>query len=404
MSSVVKDTLLKLRDGRLHLYRQNDSKKWFWRTFLNGKYVVRSTKTDNLAIAKSTAENDYDKHRFQSITPDGTIAHSWEECERGLLNSIAHDDTTRPSRIKNYKVKLGVLRQYFHSFPIHAIKTKTIEDYLAWRRDTYQPPYRNFHSPTVANKTLRSDLLILRQVLKYAKREDFIKSLPDFPKLSVSPGASGWFSEKEWKQLWKFSRKWIKQAKTPQETAQRNYTHDYMMWLVHTGMRVDETLDVRFEDISEIHKSETDREKDCLYVWVRGGKLAYRMKPTEMIGLFGAVRAFERLKARNPEAKPEDLLFPTNPAAYIHELLSAANVLYTNDTPPKRRTAKSFRHTFIMLRLLNGVDVYSLAQNCRTSTQMIHQHYGRYLTSRMKRIELTKFLPRKNSAQRKEDQ
>jgi hypothetical protein len=85
MSLVVKNSLLKLRDGRVHLYQQNDSTNWFWRTFLDGKYVVRSTKTDHLAIAKSIAENEYDKLRFQNITPDGTLAHSWDKCERGFL-------------------------------------------------------------------------------------------------------------------------------------------------------------------------------------------------------------------------------------------------------------------------------------------------------------------------------
>lgn len=121
MSLIVKETLLKLRDGRLHLYQQNDSKNWFGRTFLNGKYVVRSTKTANLSLARSTAENEYDKLRFEHKTPDGTIAHTWAECERGLLNSIAHDDNTRPSRIKNYEVKLGILRQFFRDIPIHDI-------------------------------------------------------------------------------------------------------------------------------------------------------------------------------------------------------------------------------------------------------------------------------------------
>lgn len=93
MSVIVKGSLHKIRDGRLHLYQQNDSKKWFLRTFRNGKYLVRSTKTDNLAIAKSTAEYEYDKLQFQPIAPDGRLSHRWDECERGFLNTLAHDET-----------------------------------------------------------------------------------------------------------------------------------------------------------------------------------------------------------------------------------------------------------------------------------------------------------------------
>ena len=203
-------------------------------------------------------------------------------------------------------------------------------------------------------------------------------------------------------QLWQFSQKWTRQSSTAKEREARQYAHDYMLWLVHTGMRVDEALKVRYEDVHEVHRKlpESVSEADYFYVWVKGGKLSYLKRPTEMIGLYGAVRAFDRLKARNPKAKPKDLLFPINPATTIRQLLDAAGLL--NDERGERRTAKSFRHTYIMFRLLANVDVYSLAQNCRTSVKMIQQHYGSYLNARMKRVELTKFLPRQDSDQRRE--
>jgi len=390
MSLIVKDSLRKLRDGRLHLYQQNDSKNWLWRTFLNGKYVVRSTKTDNLAIAKSTAENEYDKLRFQHIAPDGTGAHSWEECERGFINSLAHDETARPSRIKNYKVKLGILRLYFHTLPIHTIKIKTIEDYLAWRRHTHKPRHRNYHFETVANKTLRSDLLALRQVLKYAKREEWITTIPDFPKLTVTPRPGGWFDKDELIKLAKFGLKWRKQAASPEILRTREYAFRYFQWLVFTGMRVDEALHVRFEDVL-VHKANTNKytNKNYLYVKVTGGKLSYLKGATEMIGLMGAVEAFEKLKLLTPDAKPHDLLFPVNPRVTIRQLLDGAGVLL--DERGRRRTAKSFRHTYIMLRLLSHVDIYKLAKNCRTSVKMIEEHYGSYINAQMSKDELIKF-------------
>jgi hypothetical protein len=122
------------------------------------------------------------------------------------------DEGSRPSRVKTYKIKLGILRQFFVSHLIHSIKAKTIEAYIDWRKTTYKPYRLNFHHSTVCNKTLSADLLVLRQVLKYAKREERITTIPDFPKLTVIPGAGGWFSQKEWKQLWQFSQKWTQQS------------------------------------------------------------------------------------------------------------------------------------------------------------------------------------------------
>ena len=92
MSTIVKDSLQKLLGGPLHLYKQNDSKNWFWRTYKNGKYHVCSTKTDNYAVAKSIAETEYFKLKLQHRTPDGSLAHTWEECERGFLKSLSHDE------------------------------------------------------------------------------------------------------------------------------------------------------------------------------------------------------------------------------------------------------------------------------------------------------------------------
>jgi integrase len=290
----------------------------------------------------------------------------------------------------DFSIPPSIPRQYFHTFPIHTIKTKTIEDYLAWRRDTYKPRFKNYRSQTVANKTLRSDLLTLRQVLKYAKREDFIKSLPDFPKLAVTPRPGGWFNKDEFLTLASFGLKWIKQAVPPDERRKREYAFRYFQWLVFTGMRVDEALQVRYEDV-QIHRAKPP-EEDCLFVKVTGGKLSYRMGPTEMIGLHGAVSAFERLKLLTPNFQPKDLLFPINPRKTIHKLLEAADVLL--DEHGQRRTAKSFRHTYIMFRLLRGIDVYVLAKNLRTSVKMIEQHYGSYLTARMKRKKLTKMFSR----------
>jgi integrase len=398
MSQVVKKSIQKLRNRRLHLYQQNDSKNWFWRTFLKKerKYHVRSTGTDNLSIAASIAEREYEKLLCQTTTPDGTVAHSWAECERGFLNFLATDESNRPSRARNYRVKLGILRQYFHAYLIHTIKTKQIEEYLRWRRDTYKPPYKNYHSETVSNKTLRSDLLALRQVLKYAKREEWIKVLPDFPRLTVRPRPSGWFTSPELVKLFQFTHQWIwEKGISTEEHRRRAYVDCYIKWLVFTGMRIDEALEVRFEDVNVQLDA---KPRPCLYVWVRGGKLQYRIGATEMIGLAGAVGAFEELKKVRyplyPGINPpsNDLLFPINPRETVQEILTKAELLF--DEHKKRRTAKCFRHSYIMHSLRSKVDVFVLAKNCRTSVDMIEQYYGSYLSARMNQDELTKMFAR----------
>jgi len=90
--------------------------------------------------------------------------------------------------------------------------------------------------------------------------------------------------------------------------------------------------------------------------------------------------------------RPNDLLFPNNPRETVEKVLSETQLLF--DERGQKRTAKSFRHTYIMTSLLHNVDVFVLAKNCRTSVDMIQQYYGSYLTARMKQAELTKMFAR----------
>lgn len=376
------DEIIKLWDGRLHIFKQPGCQNYFYRFFVNGKYLTRTTKTNNLSLAKSTAETAYASYRSNNLAPDGKFGHSWDDAEKGVLTSLALEEETRASRVKTYKVKLGVLRKFFGSMSLEQInKTKTVEEYVVWRRTAYQT---HVHNQVITNKTLRRDFDVLRAVLKYALREGWIAKICELPVLSVTPKAGGWFTLAEWKHLQKVAKQWIERSPNKKDQAQREYIYDYMMFLVHTGLRVDEAFHVRHQDISP-----DEKDPKLCYITVRGGKLAYSMKATECIGLMGAVSAIARRKKASPEHKPTDLLFPINPREKLHELLVAAGL--DRDERHTRRTAKSFRHTFIMLRLLQGVDVYKLAKNCRTSVSQIERHYGSYINARMNRDELSKF-------------
>ena len=377
--------MLKLRDSHLHLFLRPNCAKYYYRFFVNGKYLTKTTKTENLSLAKSIAETAYDSYRFKHLTPEGKISRTWDEAENNVLASLSVDAATRPARLQTYRIKFGILRRFFQDIPIAHIKSKTIEEFIHWRKNVYKPPRPNFHThSSPSNKTIARDFDALRKILKYAVREEWIEKLPEFPSLSITPRAKGWFTLAEWKHLQKVARQWIAETQDPSEQRAREYLYDYMMFLVHTGMRVDEALCVRYEDIMP-----DEKDPELCYITVRGGKLAYRMKATECVGMAGATSAIKRRKATNPEYNPSDLLFPENPRKKLHALLELAGL--QKDEGGERRTAKNFRHTFIMLRLLQGVDVYKLAKNCRTSVKMIESHYGSYINARMSKDELTKF-------------
>ncbi|MEO1502305.1 MAG: hypothetical protein AAFS08_17200 [Pseudomonadota bacterium] len=90
----------------------------------------------------------------------------------------------------------------------------------------------------------------------------------------------------------------------------------------------------------------------------------------------GAVRPFERLKARNP-SEPTDRLFPTDHYHQLNSILEELDLKF--DRQGNRRTLYSLRHSYISFRLLEGADIYQIAKNCRTSVEMIEKHYAVHL-------------------------
>lgn len=385
--------MLKLREDKLHIFLRPGCENYFYRFFFNGKYITRTTKTDNLAVAKSIGESAYDSHRFQNFDPSGKRKLTWNDAEIGVLKSL-QTDSKRASRVRDYKIKYGVLREFFQDIPLPDIKERTLEDYVHWRKHDYKPVHANYHGVwgesghQPNNKTIARDFDAIRKVLKYALREGVITQLPQFPPLSIIPTAKGWFELSEWKEIQKVARQWIKDTPTDPIKLKRQYTYDYLLFLIHTGMRVDECLCVRYEDV----KPDPDDEDTC-FITVRGGKLSYCKKPTQVIGLSGATSSLGRRRIALPNHKPTDLIFPWNPRDLVEELFEKAGVLY--DERGVKRTAKSCRHSFIMWRLRNGVSVFTLAKNCRTSVKMIESHYGSYLNAELAKDELKMMRPRK---------
>lgn len=130
----MENEIIKLPDGRLHIFKQPNCGDYFDRFFVNEKYLTWTTKTSNLSLAKSTAETKYDSSRFNNLALDGRFSYSWDDAVKGVLTFLALDKTSRGSPAKTYNMKLGVLRKFFGGMPLEQInKTKSVEESVKWR-------------------------------------------------------------------------------------------------------------------------------------------------------------------------------------------------------------------------------------------------------------------------------
>ncbi len=209
----------------------------------------------------------------------------------------------------------------------------------------------------------------LRQALKTAVRHGWISHV-----LDLSPPFRGsgkfshcaWFSPKEYRQLYEAPQASVAEAKGTHMKELRADLHEYVLFVANTCLRPDKANGLQYHDV-EIVKDEASSET-ILEIELRGKSGAGYCKSTT-----GAVLPFEQANVRC-DGVPTDLVFPTNHKKQFNTVLAEQGLKFDRDG--NRRTAYSLRHSCICLGLLEGVDIYQIAKNCRTSVEMIEKHYA----------------------------
>jgi integrase len=245
-----------------------------------------------------------------------------------------------------------------------------------------------------ARSTLHQEIITFRHVMRTAQRKDWIKFLPDMSAPYKSSGKishRAWFTPDEYKQLYEATRERAANPPKPRWTWECEQLHDFVLFMVNTGLRPDEAGCLQFRDVEIVQDAATN--ETILEISVRGKRGVGYCK-----SMPGAVEPFRRLKMRKrlpyrPRKdswggtaetakslvlpKPTDLLFPDLRAHHLNAVLDEEKLKF--DREGLRRSAYSLRHTYICLRLMEGADIYQIAKNCRTSVEMIEKFYAAHL-------------------------
>ncbi|MBN9318345.1 MAG: hypothetical protein J0I28_01455 [Caulobacterales bacterium] len=223
-----------------------------------------------------------------------------------------------------------------------------------------------------ARSTLHSEIVTLRQILKFANRKLWIDAIPDLSapyKKSGKISHRAWFAPDEYKRLYKATGARAKNPLNERWRHECEQFHDWVLFMANTGLRPDEASNLQYRDVKIVRDVATDQRILEIEVCGKRGVGYCKSMP-------GAVLPFERLVRRN-RPSPNEIIF----GAVQRELLNAilAELDLKADRNGNPRTAYSLRHTYISFRLLEGADIYQLAKNCRTSVEMIEKHYAIHL-------------------------
>ena len=372
--------------GKVHVYKRDGSPLWQCYTYLNGKKRRSTTKKESLAQAKEVAEDWYLELRGKKVRGELIDGPTFKQAAKQF--ELEYETITQgkrsPKWVQGHKDRIRLhLLPYFANTPLSEINSGTTQEYRVHRMtnpdedskaddakgDT--PPKDPPWKPPAQN-TLHNEIVTLSMVLRTAVRHGWIDHIPDLSdpyrrksKIEHRP----WFTPKQYKQLYEATRK--NAAKPPNKhfAWHAKQLHDYVLFMVNTGLRPDEAKVLEYQDV-EIITDEWSGDR-ILLIEVRGKRGVGYCK-----SMPGAVHPFERMKRRN-KPEPTDRLFPNEFKKMFNRILVDSNLKY--DRNGKALTTFSLRHSYICFRLLEGADIYQVAKNCRTSVEMIEKHYAAHL-------------------------
>ena len=360
-----------LMGGKLHLYKRENSRHWQCSTYLAGRNRRVTTKEESLEHAKDFAEDWYlelkGKHRAGEVMGGKSFKKAADQFRRDY--EIITEGQRTPQYVEGHMRRLDIhLLPFFGKKTLLEITPGLLQEYRIHRREETvvargKPPARN---------TMHQEIVTLRQVLKTAARHGWIQYIPDLSEPYKTNGKishRAWFSPEEYKKLYTATRLRAQKPKRKRYAWQSEQLHDYVLFMVNTGLRPDEVARLEYRDVTIVDDESTD--ETILEIEVRGKRGVGYCKSTN-----GAVLPFERLKKRN-NPKPTDRIFPKGHRELFNAILDEEELKF--DREGNRRTAYSLRHTYICLRLMEGADIYQIAKNCRTSVEMIEKYYASHI-------------------------
>jgi integrase len=363
-----------LMGGKLHVYKRPGSTVWQCSTYLDGRNWRVSTKEDSIEHAKDFAEDWYlslkGKLRAGELKSGKTFkyaaAHFEKEYEAITLGERS------PQYVEGLKLSIRVhLMPFFGHKTLAEITPGLVQQYRVHRMTSRKNP-KTGEAMRPSRSTLHKEIIALRHVLKTAQRHGWIEFLPDLsPPYKSSPkiGHRAWFSPEEYKQLYEATRKRAENPPKPRWKGACLKMHDYVLFMVNTGLRPDEAKRLEYRDVQIVDDVSTG--ETILEISVRGKRGVGYCK-----SMPGAVLPFQRLKERrNPQ--PTDLIFGKVQRELFNTILNELGL--KRDREGSLRTAYSLRHTYICLRLMEGADIYQVAKNCRTSVEMIEKFYAAHI-------------------------
>lgn len=368
-------------DGRLHIFQRPNTPFWWCGFHHKGSYVRKSTKQRDLPSAIPIAEKWFTLQQAEILTGNDALGGRTVAtvAKVALKNLKARVERRERSPLYLEQIEQNLDRRILPHFGSMSVAKIGVVEWERFKNETYA------NSPNLSRATMHQYKNALRLILNEAYRSGWIKQLPvikdEYGSVRVKVPRV-WFEPKEYTKLLSTLRGHIKTLKGTRWFNDGHELYDYVIFVANSGLRTGEAQNVCFRDVSH-HKEIIDGQpREFLLIRnIRGKRGTGDCRTMD-----GAVEAFNRTIARREIEDPKnssEKLFLAYHRDMFNEVLTKAGLKWTTESPARKRDLTVLRHTYISFRLLYGANAFDVANNCRTSVQMIQDHYARWLSPRL---------------------
>lgn len=390
------------------IFKRKDSPNYWVRFSITGQGQIRlSLGTSDEAEAQRLAQREYQRAVLRAEEGLLAVKSSFEKVAREYIAELKASVKTGAAKPYVQRDYPPVIERYFIVYfgkkPIDAITSGDISRYQSWRQSywtsgpgkdiefiEYERHGKRLRRPVKREQPtlsrLRTEASLLRSLFTYAVKQDYIRNgkvpLVEIAKAKASPRPS--FTKEEMNKLLALSAARVEDPENRKDMlADRVKLDSYINLAAFTGMRPTELKNLNWGDVLGFTKSRTKPLGEQSYRIRATGKKASHRDIVPMDAANAALEMlwniFELEVGREPQ--DDDPVFSNADGSRIQsfkkglaELLKAADLLH--DRTGNRRSSYSFRHYYISRQILDGVDIFAIAINTRTSVQMIQQYYA----------------------------
>jgi integrase len=372
-----------ISDG-LYIYLQRNSKVWLARFKIDGKWMSRTTKQRDQAKAiigaiKVKAECDI-KHEHGIAIQTKAFKHVAELAMQKMDEALP--GTKGKGSFADYKLFLGKYHiPFFDRTHITSIDRAKLMEFDTWRVNKSGKP--------LSQSTLKSHNAAMQQVFNEAVHRKWMVpgQVPDLSAASGSPGARrDYFTVAEVTKITKAFDGWIREGRTPHTRSIRELLYFYFQFAVYTGLRPGTEMDnLRWSDI----QIKNEAEFPHVVITVRKGKTTLHTGSRTVVGYHGLMDMILDMQANSLDGEDTEHGVPNDFDPLVFRLPNGETTdqLGRNFTAllkrlgletgsGGKRTLYSLRHTYITMKLLEGLSAAVIAKQCGTSTTMIELHYS----------------------------